>query len=53
MIRYYETHQSTDRIARIVINVLICRAFLRSVYGVVYRPVMGHYRPQSEVPTAY
>ncbi len=50
MIRYYETHQSTDRI---VINVLICRAFLRSVYGVVYRPVMGHYRPQSEVPTAY
>jgi hypothetical protein len=36
MIRYRKIQQNTARIARAVGNVLICRAFLRSVYGVVY-----------------
>ena len=31
-IHYYKTHQNTDRIARITSKVLICRAFLRSVF---------------------
>jgi hypothetical protein len=30
--------QSTDRIARTIFNVAVCRAFLRSVLSVVYRP---------------
>jgi|SRR5215211_5108344 hypothetical protein len=38
MISYHKTPQNTDRIARTVFNVAVCRAFLRSVLSIVYRP---------------
>jgi hypothetical protein len=37
--------QNTDRIARTVLNVAVCRTFLRSVLSIVYRP-------QGPLPTA-
>jgi len=46
MISYHKTPQNTDRIARTVFNVAVCRAFLRSVLSIVYRPL-------SKVPPAY
>jgi hypothetical protein len=42
MIHYHKTRQNTDRIAR---KVGIYRGFLRSVFGVVYRLLVTHYRP--------
>ena len=49
----YENPANTDRIARTVSNMAVCRAFLRSVHGMVYRPLMDRYRPLSYVPPAY
>jgi hypothetical protein len=45
--------QNTARIARTVGNVVVCRTFVRSIHGVVNRPLIDRYRPPSEVPTAY
>ena len=39
--------QNTARIARTAMNVAICRAFLRSVLVMLYRPLMDRYRPPS------
>jgi hypothetical protein len=52
-IHYRKTRQNTDRIARNTVNVLVCRAFLRSVLTMVHRPLMDRYRPLFQVPTAY
>jgi hypothetical protein len=49
---FRKASRNTARIARTVINVVICRTFLRSVYGVVYRPLMDHYRLPSQIPPA-
>ena len=37
MIQYRKSWQNTARIARIVLNVSICRTFVRSVSSIVYR----------------
>jgi hypothetical protein len=48
---YASSHQDTDRTARTVFNVAVCRVFLRSIQSIVYRPqetVTDHhdrYRP--------
>ena len=42
-----EMPQSSDRIARIAGNVVVCRAFLRSVLVVLCRPLIDRYRPPS------
>jgi hypothetical protein len=47
MIHCLKTHQNTDCIARTARNVLICRAFVRSVLPKVYRPLVDPYRPPS------
>jgi hypothetical protein len=52
MIHYPKTSQNTAHIARTVVNVAICRALLRSIYGAVYRPPVNHYRPLPQVPPA-
>ena len=49
---YHRIQKNTDRIARIARNVVICRAFLRSVHSVVYRPLMEYYRPPRQIPPA-
>ena len=46
MILYHKIKQNTARIARYTVNMLICRTFVRSVYGVVYRLLVDPYRPQ-------
>ena len=37
MISYHKIQQNTDRIARTVFNVAVCRIFLRSVLSIVYQ----------------
>jgi hypothetical protein len=44
--------QNTDRIARIIINVVICRTFLRSVLTVTITPVGGSIARISQIATA-
>jgi hypothetical protein len=48
-----KTHQNTARIARITVNVAICRTFWRSILRSQYRPLMDRYRPLPQVPIAY
>lgn len=38
MIQYRKTWQNTARIARIIDNMAVCRAFLRAALSIVYRP---------------
>jgi hypothetical protein len=38
MISYPKIQQNTARSARTAMNVVICKAFLRSVLSIVYRP---------------
>jgi hypothetical protein len=38
MISWRNVQQSSDRIARIILNVTVCRVFLRSILSIVYRP---------------
>jgi hypothetical protein len=47
-----EMPQSTDRIIRIAGNVVVCRAFLRSVSVMLYRPLSDRYRPPRQIPPA-
>ena len=43
------TKQDTARFARTVGDVLICRAFLWSVLGMVYRPRVDYHRPPAHL----
>jgi hypothetical protein len=47
VLSYHKTRQNT---AHITDKVCICRAFMRSIHGVVYRPLMDRYRPPRQVP---
>jgi hypothetical protein len=44
MISYHKIQQNTDRIARTVFIVAVCRTFMRSILIMLYRP-------PSQIPT--
>jgi hypothetical protein len=48
---YHKTRKDTDRAARIVGNIVICRTFLRSVFTII-TPVGGSIARISQIATA-
>jgi hypothetical protein len=52
MILRHKTQQNTARIARIIVNVAICRTFLRSVLTVIITRVGGSIARISQIATA-
>jgi hypothetical protein len=49
---YLKTQQNTDRIARIIGNVAVCRTFWRSVFTIIITPVGGSIARISRIATA-
>jgi hypothetical protein len=52
MIHYHKTQQNTDRIARTIVNVAVCRAFLRSILAGL-PTASGPLPTASQIPTTY
>jgi hypothetical protein len=52
MIQYRKTWQNTARIARTVLNVAVCRAFLRSVFFITTRHGDGYIDRSLQIATA-
>jgi hypothetical protein len=51
MIQYRKTWQNTARIDRIIVNMVICRTFLRPVLTVIITPVGGSIARISQMAT--
>jgi hypothetical protein len=52
MISWRNVQQSTDRIARTLINAPVCRTFLRSVFSIIITRVGGCIDRISQIATA-